>query len=262
GTIQPDSGETNKGVNTRFGYYTQSELKAKPGQKVIDLVKEVAEVIKLDDGRTITASQMLNLFLFDKKAQYNFIERLSGGEKRRLQLLQVLMGNPNFLILDEPTNDLDIMTLNILEDYLEQFDGCLMIVSHDRYFMDRLTDHLFVFEGEGVIRDFNGNYTDYRESLKQKPVQTQQGSRSEVSKAKEKTKSVHKEKLSFKEKREMEQLESELPELEEKKAELVAQLNAGIADHEELMKISKEIEQLTEELEEKEMRWLELSEKG
>ena len=262
GTIQPDAGETNKGVNTRFGYYKQSELVAKPGQKVIDIVKEIAEVIQLDDGRTITASQLLNLFLFDKKAQYNFIERLSGGEKRRLQLLQVLMGNPNFLILDEPTNDLDIMTLNILEDYLEQFDGCLIIVSHDRYFMDRLTDHLFVFEGEGVIRDFNGNYTDYRESLKEQPTMPVEAAVKTESKGKEKTKSSQKEKLSFKEKRELEQLEGEIPELEEKKSSLVDQLNAGISDHEELMRISREIEQITEDLEEKEMRWLELSEKA
>ena len=260
GAIAPDRGELNKGINTRFGYYTQSELVAKPGQKVIELVKEVAEVIKLDDGRTITASQLLNLFLFDKKAQYNFIERLSGGERRRLQLLQVLMGNPNFLILDEPTNDLDIMTLNILEDYLEQFDGCLIIVSHDRYFMDRLTDHLFVFEGDGVIRDFNGNYTDYRESSKQQQAKPAEPKAEES--RKEKVKSPQKEKLNFKEKREMEQLEDEMPALEEKKETLVNQLNEGIADHEELMRISKEIEQITEELEEKEMRWLELSEKG
>ncbi|MEL6558057.1 MAG: ABC transporter ATP-binding protein, partial [Bacteroidota bacterium] len=174
-----------------------------------------------------------------------------------------LMGNPNFLILDEPTNDLDIMTLNILEDYLEKFDGCLMIVSHDRYFMDRLADHLFVFEGDGVIRDFNGNYTDYRQEAKK--ASQQKESKQAVTEDKVKTqqpKEQHKAKLSFKEKRELEAIEVEMPELEKKKAELIEQLNQGAADHEVLMNISKEIEVITEKLEEIEFRWLELSEKA
>jgi len=261
--IQPDSGEIKAGINTRFGYYTQAELEAKPGQKVIEVIKEIAEFIKLDDGREITASQLLNLFLFDKKAQYNFVERLSGGERRRLQLLKVLMGNPNFLVLDEPTNDLDIMTLNILEDYLEKFDGCLMIVSHDRYFMDRLADHLFIFEGEGIIRDFNGNYTDYRQEVKElgQAKEAKAGGKDSAGK-KEKQKDSDKVKLSFKEKRELETLESEIAELESKKAELIEKLNKGVPDHEELMALSKEIEKFTNELEEKELRWLELSERA
>lgn len=262
--INPDNGEVKAGVNTRFGYYTQTELEAKPGQKVIEVIKEIAEYIKLDDGREISASQLLTLFLFDGKAQYNYVERLSGGERRRLQLLKVLMGNPNFLILDEPTNDLDIMTLNILEDYLEKFDGCLIIVSHDRYFMDRLADHLFVFEGDGVIRDFNGNYTDYRQEAKK--ASQQKESKSAVAEEKVKNQQQPKEqskaKLTFKEKRELEAIEVEMPELEKKKAELIEQLNRGIADHEALMNISKEIEVITEKLEEIELRWLELSEKS
>ena len=261
--ISPDKGEVKAGINTRFGYYTQSELEAKPGQKVIEVIKEIAEFIKLDDGREISASQLLTLFLFDGKAQYNYVERLSGGERRRLQLLKVLMGNPNFLILDEPTNDLDIMTLNILEDYLENFDGCLMIVSHDRYFMDRLADHLFVFEGDGVIRDFNGNYTDYRQEFKNvsqpkenKPIDPEERVNNQQPKDRNKAK------LSFKEKRELEAIEAEMPELEKKKAELIDQLNHRTADHEKLMEISKEIETISEKLEEIEFRWLELSEKS
>ena len=261
--ISPDKGEVKAGINTRFGYYTQSELEAKPGQKVIEVIKEIAEFIKLDDGREISASQLLTLFLFDGKAQYNYVERLSGGERRRLQLLKVLMGNPNFLILDEPTNDLDIMTLNILEDYLENFDGCLMIVSHDRYFMDRLADHLFVFEGDGVIRDFNGNYTDYRQEFKNvsqpkenKPIDPEERV------INQQPKDQNKAKLSFKEKRELEAIEAEMPELEKKKAELIDQLNHRTADHEKLMEISKEIETISEKLEEIEFRWLELSEKS
>ncbi|MGB3463752.1 MAG: ABC-F family ATP-binding cassette domain-containing protein [Cyclobacteriaceae bacterium] len=260
--ITPDSGEISKGHNTRFGYYTQSELEAKPGQKVIEVVKEIAEFIKLDDGREISASQLLNLFLFSPKTQYNFVERLSGGEKRRLQLLKVLMGNPNFLILDEPTNDLDIMTLNILEDYLEKFDGCLMIVSHDRYFMDRLADHLFVFEGDGVIRDFNGNYTDYREEVKQQ-VTTRDSKPATVEKTKTpESKETSKTKLTYKEKREMEGIEKEIPELEAKKAVLIEKLNNGPENHEALMDISRSIEEITSRLEEIEFRWLELSERA
>lgn len=261
--IIPDSGEVKAGVNTRFGYYTQSELVAKPGQKVIEVIKEIAEFIKLDDGREISASQLLTLFLFDGKAQYNFVERLSGGERRRLQLLKVLMGNPNFLILDEPTNDLDIMTLNILEDYLEKFDGCLIIVSHDRYFMDRLADHLFVFEGDGVIRDFNGNYTDYREELKQ--LAQQKDTKPAVTEEKKKDNSSNESsnaKLSFKEKRELEEIEKEMPKLEKKKAGLIEKLNHGSEDHGELMKLSKEIEEIAKKQEEIELRWLELSEKS
>ena len=160
--LTPDLGELDIGQTTKFGYYTQDEAVFDPQMKVIEVVKEVAEFIQLADGSEVSASNLLTQFLFLPSVQYNLVGKLSGGEKRRLQLLRVLMANPNFLVLDEPTNDLDIMTLNVLEDYLDKFDGCLMIVSHDRYFMDKLVDHLFVFEGQGIIRDFPGNYTDYR----------------------------------------------------------------------------------------------------
>ncbi|MCU0352858.1 MAG: ATP-binding cassette domain-containing protein, partial [Cytophagales bacterium] len=167
GQLMPDSGTVDRGDTTQFGYYTQQELIYKPNQRVIELVQEIAEVVTLANGQTLTASQFLNLFLFPPAKQWDLVEKLSGGEKRRLQLLRVLIKNPNFLILDEPTNDLDLTTMNVLEDFLENFGGCLLIVSHDRYFMDRLVEHLFVFEGEGRIRDFPGNYTDYRESSPQ-----------------------------------------------------------------------------------------------
>jgi len=255
--LQPDSGEVDLGLNTKFGYYTQTELKYKEGQKVIDVIKEIAEVIKLEDGREITASQLLNLFLFDPKAQYDFVSKLSGGERRRLQLLKVLMGNPNFLVLDEPTNDLDIMTLNILEDYLDQFAGCLMIVSHDRYFMDRLVESIFVFEGEGKIEFFNGNYTDYRESVK---IKESQPVNKPSSTKKEKEKVKQKSKLTFNEKKELTTIEAEIKKLESERTEIEEMFNKGSESHEELMKWSTKIESINNALEEKEMRWLELSE--
>ena len=258
--LKPSSGEIKLGQNTRFGYYAQEELIHTREQKVIDIVKDVAEVITLDDGSQVTAGQLLNLFMFDPKAQYNYVYKLSGGEKRRLQLLQVLMHNPNFLILDEPTNDLDIITLNILEDYLEKFGGCLLIVSHDRYFMDRLVDQLFVFKGQGDIQIFNGNYTDFREVSKeeQKTKATQKPSENKTTK--QKTSDAPK--LTFNEKREFEGLETEITKLEAEKSELIEKLNSGTADHTELTKWSQQIESLTEQIEEKEMRWLELSEKA
>ncbi len=259
GALDGYSGTITQGQNTRFGYYSQAELVHTQEQKVIDVVKEVAEVITLDDGSTVTAAQLLNLFLFDPKSQYNFVYKLSGGEKRRLQLLKVLMHNPNFLILDEPTNDLDIMTLNILEDYLDKFGGCLLIVSHDRYFMDRLVDQLFVFRGDGVIDIFNGNYTDFREEEKQK-VPEITTPKPEKEKA-EKQKSPKADKLTFNEKREFESLETEIEKLENQKAVLIEKLNSGTGDHEELTSWSKEIEDITATIEEKEMRWLELSER-
>ncbi len=259
--LTPDAGEVDLGVNTRFGYYTQNELVYKEGQKVIDVIKEIADVIKLEDGREITASQLLNLFLFNPKSQYDFVSKLSGGERRRLQLLKVLMGNPNFLVLDEPTNDLDIMTLNILEDYLDQFSGCLMIVSHDRYFMDRLVESLFVFEGEGEINFFNGNYTDYRETVKLREAQSS-AKDNQVKGKESKVKENKQEKLSFNEKREMETLEKEVKALEKEKSELVEQLNNGSESHEELAKWSKRLKSIGGSIEEKEFRWLELSEKA
>ncbi len=289
GQLQPDSGKIDKGDTTTFGYYSQSALDFREDQRVIDLVKEIAEVITLGNGETITASQFLQHFQFPPATQYKFISKLSGGEKRRLQLLKVLIQNPNFLILDEPTNDLDIQTLNILEDFLSNFPGCLMLVSHDRYFMDHLVDHLFVFEGEegtppGHIRDFPGNYTDYRDWLAEKEAEEKQSTgkrnaaprevanpsvevvpKNEAPKAISnqeivKPEAVQKRKLSFKEKQEYETLEKEIAALEKKKEMLVEKLNRGSDDHAELTDWAKEIQQLDEAISAKSDRWLELAE--
>lgn len=258
GVLEPDSGTIDKGLNTSFGYYTQDTMQEDPGKTVIEAIQEIAEVITLEDGSTVTASQLLNQFLFPPKSQYSHISKLSGGEKRRLQLLKVLMANPNFLILDEPTNDLDIVTLNILEDYLQNFGGCLLIVSHDRYFMDKLVDHLFVLD-EGVsIRDFHGNYTD----LRMEPEKPKEAPKAKSSPEKEetKTKDESKRKLTYKEKQEFESIEKEIPRLEARKEELANLLNSGETDHVQLTEWSTEVEQIVEKLDEMEMRWLELSE--
>ncbi|MDX5443394.1 MAG: ABC-F family ATP-binding cassette domain-containing protein [Hymenobacteraceae bacterium] len=263
GNIQPDSGEIVKGETTLFGYYTQDELTFKEDQRVIDIVKEVAEVVETANGEVITAAQFLQHFQFSPPMQYTFVSKLSGGEKRRLQLLRVLIKNPNFLILDEPTNDLDIITLNILEDFLEQFGGCLLIVSHDRYFMDRLVEHLFVFEGEGKIRDFPGNYTDYREWLQE--VEREKT----LAKEKEKpapaptaptTEEPKKRKGTFNEKREYEQLETEIALLEEQKENLLAEMNSGVTDHEQLTELATKLDQISTQLDAKTERWMELAE--
>jgi ATP-binding cassette subfamily F protein uup len=264
GELETDSGKITTGETVIFGYYSQDGMKMSDEKRVIEIVKDVADVIPLADGRSLTASQLLQLFLFPPQMQYTPVGKLSGGEKRRLYLLTVLMKNPNFLILDEPTNDLDIQTLNILQDFLENFDGCVLIVSHDRYFMDILADHLFVFEGNGVIRDYNGNYTDYRLELSElekarqnqsstapKPVVVQEP----VAPKKDKVKP------SFKETHEFEQIEKELPKLEERIAVLASEMNSGISDHVRLKEISEEVKALTETLEQKSMRWLELAEK-
>lgn len=258
--IKPDSGKIDTGQTTKFGYYTQDETIFDPSKKVIEIVQEVAEYIQLADGSQITASQLLNQFLFPPKMQHNFVGKLSGGEKRRLQLLRVLMANPNFLILDEPTNDLDITTLNVLEDYLQVFEGCLILVSHDRYFMDRLVDHLFVFEGQGKIRDFPGNYTDYREK-EGVPVADLEPNPKEKAKPvlESKEEKPSSRKLSYNEQRELAQLDKDIPKLEEKKTQLQESLN-NETEYEKLQAISEEIKALEKELEEKEMRWLELSE--
>ena len=255
--LKPDSGELQVGQTIEIGYYAQDETVFDPTMKVIDVVKEVAEFITLADGSQVSASNLLGQFLFDPKVQYNLVGKLSGGEKRRLQLLRVLMANPNFLILDEPTNDLDIMTLNVLEDYLQKFSGCLMIVSHDRYFMDRLVDHLFVFEGGGVIRDFPGNYSDYR--ISPGAVKTEvKGEKKEKSGA---PKKENTQKLGYKERLEFEQLEKEISKLEKSKSDLQNTLNLE-SEYQKLEEISMEIKRLSEDLEEKEMRWLELSERS
>lgn len=259
GEVTPDSGRREVGKTTIFGHYTQEEQEFDPNKRVLDIVKEVAEVIKLDNGSEVTASQLLNQFLFPPKMQFNLVGKLSGGERRRLQLLRVLIKNPNFLILDEPTNDLDLMTLNVLEDYLDTFQGCLMIVSHDRYFMDRLTDHLFVFEGNGKVKDFPGNYTDLREQGKMPTLQPKEVS-SKVGDVEVATPKSEKKKLSYNEQREFDGLEKQISQLESKKLSLEEEMNSK-SDFEELQKLGQDLEQVKAELEGKEMRWLELSER-
>jgi ATP-binding cassette subfamily F protein uup len=263
GIEQPDSGKVNIGETIVFGYFSQQGLTYKEDMRVIEYVKTFAENFPLANGGSLSAAQFLQLFLFTPDQQYSYISALSGGEKKRLLLLTILFRNPNFLILDEPTNDLDLPTLAVLENFLSEFQGCLLIVSHDRYFMDRLVDHLFVFEGNGYIRDFPGNYTIYRIWQKEQeqktlsvPVQT-----SSTPPAQHETNpSVSKKKLSFNEKREFEQLEKEIPKLEQQKAALNAKLASGQLEFQELQEISLKIGTISQELEEKEMRWLELSE--
>ncbi|GAB4047590.1 ABC-F family ATP-binding cassette domain-containing protein [Spirosoma litoris] len=271
GQLRPDSGKITTGGTVKFGYYTQTELDLPENQRVIDVVQDVAEVMKLANGDTVTATQLLSRFLFDRSKQYDYVAKLSGGEKRRLQLLLVLVQNPNFLILDEPTNDLDIMTLNVLEDFLLNFSGCVLIVTHDRYFMDRLVEHVFVLEGEGKVRDFPGNYTDYRDWRDSQPKKStsqidkpatpapkNQTPEPVVSSAAS-TVNGAKKKLSFKEIREYETLEKEIESLEQRKIEVVDLLNSG-GPHEQLIAWSREIEQIEHSIAEKSDRWLELAE--
>jgi ABC transport system ATP-binding/permease protein len=279
GQVRPDSGKLVTGGTVRFGYYKQSEIVIPENQRVIDVVQEVAEVMKLNDGQTVTASQLLHHFLFDRQKQYDYVAKLSGGEKRRLQLLLVLVQNPNFLILDEPTNDLDITTLNVLEEFLLNFPGCVLIVTHDRYFMDRLVDHVFVMEGEGKIRDYPGNYTDYREWRDKQPNAARPRKSTTVYPEKKavpaNTPSVTnqngslgvtqtspppaKKRLSFKEQREYETLETEIENLEQRKAELTSLLNGG-GHHEQLTAWANEIADIDTKIAVKSDRWLELAE--
>lgn len=263
GSLLPDSGTIVKGETTKFGYYKQEGLVYNEDQRVIDLVKEVAEVISLSNGTIVTASKFLELFGFDAALQYSFIRKLSGGERKRLQLLKVLMANPNFLILDEPTNDLDIVTLNTLEDFLENFGGCLLIVTHDRYFLDKLADHLFIFEGDGQIRDFNGNYTDYREWLleREKENSLKRAAKTVSIKQEKTTEQSDTKKLSFKEKKEYETLESEIEALENEKNEYITRLNAGSADHSEMREWAEKIEEIIQRIDKKTNRWMELAER-
>ena len=258
--ITADSGTVAWGKTIKLGYYKQEGIEFKPTEKVIDVVKNIAEVIHHDDGRRVTASQLLTRFLFPPDTQYNWIEKLSGGEKRRLYLCTILMHNPNFLILDEPTNDLDIMTLHVLEDYLASFGGCVLIVSHDRYFMDNIVDHLFVFEGNGTISNFPGNYTIYRNWLSKEENKKKAEAPVKPKPVREKTKKVSN-KLSFHEKREFEHLEVDIENLEAEKKQLEEALHSGKLSNNELLEKSKRFSELIHELEEKEMRWLELSEK-
>lgn len=253
-----DNGEIETGETIKFGYFSQKGLKYKEDERVIDFIKAISENFPLANGKTISASQFLRLFLFDDQAQYSPISKLSGGEKRRLHLMYVLYQNPNFLIFDEPTNDLDLPTLTVLENFLQNFQGCLLIVSHDRYFMDRIVDHVLAFEGEGKIKDFVGNFTEYRE--RQKEIKDDKKKEEKVEKTISNTSDKPKtKKLSYNEKRELEAIDKELPILESKRDELVAQLN-NETDYKKISKLSEALEKLTEELETKEMRWLEIQE--
>lgn len=263
GKEQPDSGNVTVGDTIVFGYYSQKGLQLKEDQRVIEVVKDIAEFIPMGDGSLISASQFLRMFRFPPEMQFTPVSKLSGGEKKRLYLLTVLVKNPNFLILDEPTNDLDLITLSTLEQFLSEFAGCLIIVSHDRYFMDRLADHLLILEGNGVVKFFNGKYTEYRDTIKEQEKEELRQSRKE--KAEEKT-IQHSEKkkenlLSGKEKQEYNKLEKEMAVLEKKKEELTQKLNSGITDHAELFKISSEISSLSDQIEKKLLRWMELGEK-
>ena len=257
--LEPDGGKVVVGDTVKFGYYTQSGLKFKPGQRVIEVVREIADIIPLKSGKKITAEQMLERFLFPRKRHYEVVEKLSGGEQKRLHLLTVLMDNPNFLILDEPTNDLDIFALATLEEYLLQFTGVLVVVSHDRYFMDKLVDHMLVLHGNGEVNDILGNYTEWREQQRAQKAAAPPKPKAE-SKAKREKPEGPKTKLSFNEKYEFEQLEKEIPVLEAKKAELEAELAEVASDHEKLQAVSAQLGALVDELDTKSERWLELAE--
>ena len=259
GQVQPDSGTIDIGETVRFGYYSQDGLQFDEQMKVIDVVQDIAEVIELGNGKKLTASQFLQHFLFTPETQHSYVYKLSGGERRRLYLCTVLMRNPNFLVLDEPTNDLDIITLNVLEEYLQNFKGCVIVVSHDRYFMDKVVDHLLVFNGQADIRDFPGNYSDYRDWKEAKAQQEKEAEKPQE----EKTARVRlneKRKMSFKEKREFEQLEKEITGLEAEKAAIEEQLCSGTLSVDELTEKSKRLPEVNDLIDEKTMRWLELSE--
>ncbi|MDI9339860.1 MAG: ABC-F family ATP-binding cassette domain-containing protein [Sediminibacterium sp.] len=267
GLLTPDSGKVQVGDTVSFGYYSQGGIQLNEDKRLIEVVKDIAEFIPLANGTSLSASQLLTRFNFPPDVQYSYVSKLSGGEKRRLYLLTVLVKNPNFLILDEPTNDLDIVTLQTLEEFLDEFKGCVVIVSHDRYFMDRLVDHLFAFEGNGEIKDFPGHYTDYREwkqSQKAAPQQSRQETEVVVTKpeVKEEVKPAGNagKKLSYKTQRELEELEKEIPQLEAKKAELEAKLSSGLTDYAIIQELTAQLQQLTHTLDDKSMRWLEIQE--
>ena len=266
GEVKPDSGQFDIGETVRVGYFSQEGLKFKEDQKVIDVITEIADYIDLGGGRHMTASQFLQFFLFTPEEQHNYVYKLSGGEKRKLYLCTVLMRNPNFLVLDEPTNDLDIQTLQVLEEYLQDFAGCVIVVSHDRYFMDKVVDHLLVFKGEGEIQDFPGNYTQYREWCRLQPKTEGEGAEKKATKptAKEQPSATQKKegkrKMTYKEKREYEQLTKELEQLENEQKTLEEALCSGQLSVEELTEKSKRLPEIKDEIDEKEMRWLELAE--
>ena len=271
GEVQPDSGKFDIGETVRFGYFSQEGLKFREDQKVIDVITEIADYIDLGGGKHMTASQFLQFFLFTPEEQHNYVYKLSGGEKRKLYLCMVLMRNPNFLVLDEPTNDLDIQTLQVLEEYLQDFAGCVIVVSHDRYFMDKVVDHLMVFKGEGEIQDFPGNYTQYREwsrmqakdeAEQAKPAKSGNATAESdgAGTAKRDANFENKRKMSYKEKREYEQLTQEIDALTEEQKKLEEELCSGNLSVEELTEKSKRLPEIKDELDEKEMRWLELAE--
>jgi ATP-binding cassette subfamily F protein uup len=257
GALKPDNGKVNVGETTVFGYYRQGGLEFKDDERVIDVVKNIAEYITMADGKNLTASQVLTHFLFPPAKQYGMVSKLSGGEKKRLQLMRVLMKNPNYLILDEPTNDLDIDTLNVLEDFLLNFPGILMLVSHDRYLIDRLTDQLFIFEGDGNVQIYSGNYTDYRleQEEPKKPVKTENKAVPIASQS-----DNTKRKLSFKEEKERSELEISIKQLENQTEVLTSELNSGITDHTKLTDIANQIKEIKDKIDEQTFRWLELSE--
>ena len=259
GEVQPDGGRFDIGETVRFGYFSQEGLKFDEQKKVIDIVTDIAEYVDLGGGRHLSASQFLQHFMFSPEEQYNYVYKLSGGEKRKLYLCTVLMRNPNFLVLDEPTNDLDIKTLQVLEEYLQDFPGCVIIVSHDRYFMDKVVDHLLVFKGGGEVQDFPGNYTQYRQ-WSQLSSQTEVKSAPAEKKEKPAYRNETKRKLSYKEKTEFEQLGKDIAALEAEQAEIEAQLSSGALSVDEITEKSKRLPILKDELDEKSMRWLELSE--
>lgn len=265
GEVAPDSGKFDIGETVRFGYFSQEGLKFRDDQKVIDIITDIADYIDLGGGKHMTASQFLNYFLFSPEQQHNYVYKLSGGEKRKLYLCTVLMKNPNFLVLDEPTNDLDIQTLQILEEYLQDFPGCVIVVSHDRYFMDKVVDHLLVFKGEGEIQDFPGNYTQFRDfqKMKSKEEEQQKPTKNSSPTANEQKKDYRnntKRKMSFKEKWEYEQLSDKIAQLEEEKQQLEEELCSGNLSVDELTEKSKRLPILKDELDELELRWLELAE--
>ena len=265
GDLQADSGKIERGETLRIGYYRQNGISFKPGQTVFDIVHDIAETVEAADGHSVAATTMLNRFLFPPDTHNKRVEILSGGEQRRLYLLTVLMRNPNLLILDEPTNDLDILTLNVLEEYLMAFKGSLLIVSHDRYFLDKTVDHLFIFREGGAVKDFVGQYSEYREYIKEQEAEEARQAKAAAEKAQKNkpqqpSSAPTRRKLSYKEQRELEELETMLPQLEQEKADLEAQLSSGTLAHEELTAAAARIGQIIELIAEKEMRWLELSE--
>jgi ATP-binding cassette subfamily F protein uup len=263
--MQPDTGKVQVGDTVVFGYYSQDGIKLNNDLRIIEVVREIADFIPMANGSSLSAAQLLTRFNFPPDVQYSYVSKLSGGEKRRLYLLTILMKNPNFLILDEPTNDLDIVTLQTLEEFLDEFKGCVLIVSHDRYFIDRLADHVFAFEGDGIVKDYPGNYTEYREWKKDEEEEEKQEQKkpeavkTEVKAAEIQTEKAPK-KLSYKVQRELEQLEAEIPKLEEKKKQLELELAESHSDYAKVQKLSEELQKLNEDLDSKSLRWIEIQE--